>query len=237
MEAKDSIRIGDEERAYIFYFRFMTLFQMVSRADQPEFMSKINHASIEACLTHLEKLQSKLQQRYTDKLKSHEDRKAVLFPVPGNSVKVDTSETNGFNSDIDPDKDDNDNYSTITPAELVTSIQQKSQLNKVLLIDIRSVDEFSETCIAANKMQPTGEVNVINIPGDLISPGLTFALLSRKVNFGLTKDALDRRRSMDNIVILDKITHHFEKDSKCVLLAMALSKVNCDLLRSVAQLI
>src|SRR5699024_11987190 len=57
------------------------------------------------------------------------------------------------------------------------------------------------------------------------TPALTYSTLAKKVQFGIAKDALERRRSMDNVVIMDKGTHSFEKDSKCVLLAMALFKV------------
>src|SRR5699024_10790289 len=181
-------------------------------------------------LEQLSKLSSRLERRYSERQKNLDDRKAQVFnsnnsPVPGTSVKVQTSQVNGLGPDL-TDDDNEDEYTSITPLALVESIQVKSnQISKVLIIDIRSAHEFAESSIAANKMHASGEVNIINIPSDTFTPALTYSTLAKKVQFGIAKDALERRRSMDNVVIMDKGTHSFEKDSKCVLLAMALFKV------------
>ncbi len=225
---------GDEERAYIMFYRFLTATGHInekSKEDKIRFRERVKHSDTEFCLNAFDKIQKALSKRYNDRNQEYEDRKNKLFnnanntstPLPGTSVKVDTSQMNGF----EPEEEKEDEYATITPMQLVESIQKRSsQLSKVLIIDIRSAEENAESAIAANKLQVNGEVNVINIPSDLIGPGLTFSNLSRKVSLGLVKDALERRRSMDTIVIMDRATCDFESDSKCVLLAQALFKVS-----------
>lgn len=230
--AKEAMKNGDEERAYIMFYRFLTATGHInekSKEDKIRFRERVKHSDTEFCLNAFDKIQKALSKRYNDRNQEYEDRKNKLFnnanntstPLPGTSVKVDTSQMNGF----EPEEEKEDEYATITPMQLVESIQKRSsQLSKVLIIDIRSAEENAESAIAANKLQVNGEVNVINIPSDLIGPGLTFSNLSRKVSLGLVKDALERRRSMDTIVIMDRATCDFESDSKCVLLAQALFK-------------
>lgn len=231
-EAKTALKNGDEERAYTMFFRLISAVGYVKKEDKDRFNEKVPKSQIDSCFKGLEKLQENLAKRYNEKTQQYEDRKNKLFnnvannsstPLPGTSVKVDTSLTNGF----EHDEEKEDEYATITPRQLMESIQERSsQLSKVLIIDIRSAEESAESTIAANKLHVNGEVNVINIPSDMIGPGLTFSGLLRKVSFGLVKDALERRRSMDNVVIMDGATCDFENDSKCVLLAMALYKVS-----------
>lgn len=214
------------------FFRFLSALDYVKKEDRIRFFEKIPQSQVESCFIGMDKLQDSLSKRYNEKNQQYEDRKNKLFnnnanssstPLPGTSVKVDTSLTNGY----EHEEEKEDEYATITPKQLIESIQQRfSQLSKVLIIDIRSAEENAESTIAANKLHVNGEVNVINIPNDMIGPGLTFSSLSRKVSLGLAKDALERRRSMDNVVIMDWATYDFENDSKCVLLAMALFKVS-----------
>lgn len=230
--ANESLRGGDHEIAFVFYYRFLSLLDYISDDDKPKFLSSLGK-KIAECVKQLEHLQESLVKRYVERQKLQDDRKALLFnnqPTPGTSVKIDTTTSDWMNaqsSNVDggDDEEDDDEYPTVTSKELIESIHsQSSQINKVLIIDIRSAEDFDESSIAANKMLARGEVNIINIPSQQFGPSMTYSMLSKSVTFGIALDALERRRTMDRVVIMDHGTHHFEKDSHSVILAMALFK-------------
>lgn len=204
----------------------MTLLNHIQDCDKEKYLNKFGKKSVQV-LNYMEVLSKRLRQRYAEKQKSYEERKAEVFSqqsIPGTSIKVSSNDCN--NDTIE--NDDDDDYKYIDSVQLVQYIQSLSEINKILIIDIRSSSNFEKSCIAANKLYTTGEVNIINIPNENIAPGITCANLIRlkQVNFGLTLDALERRRSMDRVVIMDEHTFDFDKTSKCVILADALWKVS-----------
>ena len=209
--------------------------------DQNEFAVKISKPKLLEAINQFEKLQDNLANRYTEQQMIYEQRRAKLFnnnsnnlnsSYPGTSVQIQTDDrsshsaiTNCHNVD-DEDNDDNI-YPIMGATDLIKFIcSSSSQLHKVLIIDIRSAEEFEESSIAANKIHTKCDLQIINIPSNIIMPSMTFPKLLKSINLGVTFDALDRRRSMDRIVIMDMSTNHFDDDSNCVRLAMALNKVN-----------
>lgn len=215
-EATLSVNKGDNERAYLFFHRFMTLLSYLKNEDSKRFMSLCGTKAKNA-MEQLDCLDKELAERYSEKQKSYEDRKATFFPkgnsnfpVPGTSVKI---------------EDNDDEYVCIDSRQLVERIQTLSEINKVLIIDIRSAADFSHSSIAANKLFPSGEVNIINIPNNILISGLTFPQLRNKVSLGVSFDCLERRRSMDHIIIIDEKTTEFQKGFPSYILADALYKV------------
>lgn len=229
INAKTHLDQGDEEQAYFYFYRFMALMKHVQECDKNKFMTKLGGRT-EQAFKCLETLADRLTKRYDEKQKQYEDRKEQLFnqpitSVPGTSVKVTTQPKSTEESKMDIVDNDSDDYPCIDSVKLMQYIQSLAKVNKILIIDIRSSANFEESSIAANKLFTTGEVNIINIPEEDITPGFTCAKLL-KMKFGLALDALERRRSMDRVVIIDEHTHHFEKSSKSILLADALWKVS-----------
>ncbi|KAF7494757.1 Ubiquitin carboxyl-terminal hydrolase 8 [Sarcoptes scabiei] len=222
--AHDSLRKGDDEYAYIFFYRLAEITSYVPNDTRKLFMDSVGTIANES-YKQMDQLTTELKERYSERKKEKEQRKAIVFkehPIPGTSVKVDNE---NFESNIDDDSNENDeNYKTITAKQLVSKIQSLSEINKVLVIDIRQSEEFNNSSISANKFSTNGEINVINIPEEYIKPGLTFSQLQSKISLGFTWDSLDRRRSMDYVVIVDENSTNFNSSSLSYTLANALWK-------------
>lgn len=194
----------------------MTLLTYLKDEDKKNFMTHCRKKANDA-MEQLTRLDKELSERYLEKQKSYEDRKATFFPtgnsnfpVPGTSVKIENND---------------DEYDCIDSKQLVERIQTSSEISKVLIIDIRSAENFAHSSIAANKLFPIGEVNIINIPHDIILSGLTYPQLRNKISLGVSLDCLERRRSMNHIIIIDEKTTEFQKGCSSYILADALFKV------------
>lgn len=207
----------------MFFYRFSSLLGYIhNESDKQKFLNAVGNKAKEV-LEQMKFLSDELSERYAEKQKNYEDRKAKLFEqptsIPGNAVKIDAS-------DIQMDDDDDDEcYQTIDCKQLIQHIQSMSEINKILIIDIRLAENFNDSSIAANKLATTGEVNIINIPEDIVLAGLTLSQLKKKIAFGVAQDGIERRRSMDMVIIVDEKTIEFDKKFKSCLLADALWKV------------
>lgn len=231
---------------------------MINNAEEKKAYSRRNATRLKEVMDELDKLSDNLQQRYKEKKESYEKRRSQFFedssnrssPVhnfPGTSVRVVDEASSNQKVAID-DEDENElSYSIMECCELIKCIQSSSsnQINKVLIIDIRSAEDYAYSCIMANKLHTNGQVccwmslsepewlnnrffqvNFVNIPEHIVAPALSFPALRKQLKLGLAMDAFERRRSMDKVVIMDWKSNHFDEHSKCVILANALWKVS-----------
>ncbi|KAJ8930836.1 hypothetical protein NQ314_016253 [Rhamnusium bicolor] len=87
----------------------------------------------------------------------------------------------------------------ISPVDLYNALMKKENM---LIVDIRPATDFCESGIA------TDEGHLINIPEDILVPGLSANTLGQRLK-DETKEIWDRRDSFDVIVLLDWDTDDF----------------------------
>ncbi|XP_068131483.1 ubiquitin carboxyl-terminal hydrolase 8 [Hyperolius riggenbachi] len=202
---------GDEEKAYVFYMKFLFVFDLIKkRADfkqnQDYFKSLIGPATIKRAVEEAEKLSKSLKNRYEeaevrkrlearDREEEQKKKDATLFPkeTPVNvSQHGDDVLVNGDKKELQPKKEPSLNvpHGSISPEKLF-SMMKDPDIN-VVIMDVRKADDFMESHIQHS----------ISVPEEAVSPGFT----ATKIESNLpeeSKAVWDARGHADYIVLLD----------------------------------
>jgi ubiquitin carboxyl-terminal hydrolase 8 len=143
----------DEEKAYIFYMRYVNIIQILMKSD---LKSTIKKGILEIALSRCEELSASLSKRYgiskeIDKLETADElrRKEVHIPK--------TATLNGIIQKNQEKEDPSD----ITPAQLKNLIEQKS--SRILIVDSRSGADFR----SSHPKHP----NCISVPSEILVRG------------------------------------------------------------------
>ncbi|XP_054162411.1 ubiquitin carboxyl-terminal hydrolase 8-like [Oppia nitens] len=206
-EAKRSHIDGDEERAYILYYRYFQTIKTIKQSndykkDEKYYSGLIGLNKLKEVVETLETLVESLVKRYNTLKESLEMRAKEINE--SNAVVNDNLSNKSSDSSKSKSSDTNDSdYPVIDSVSLVEHLENSSDINKILIIDIRSADEFNKSSISIKKVKTSADVNVINIPNNLLVAGMTAAKLDQHLPFGSDKDVFSRRRSMTKIIIVD----------------------------------
>ncbi|XP_018432214.1 PREDICTED: ubiquitin carboxyl-terminal hydrolase 8 [Nanorana parkeri] len=203
---------GDEEKAYVFYMKFLFVFELIKKRsdfkqNQDYFKALIGPSTIVKAVEEAEKLSKSLKNRYEesevrkrleelDKEEEQKKKNANLCPkeTPANiSQHSDKSVlVNGDKKDLMPKKEASSDVpqGSISPEKLF-SMMKGGEIN-VIIMDVRKASDFEESHIQ----------HAISVPEEAISPGFTASRIESDLP-GASKSVWDRRGHVDYIVLLD----------------------------------
>ncbi|XP_072255207.1 ubiquitin carboxyl-terminal hydrolase 8 [Pyxicephalus adspersus] len=203
---------GDEEKAYVFYMKFLFVFELIKKRpdfkqNQDYFKALIGPNTILKAVEEAEKLSKSLKNRYEeaevrkrleerDKEEEQKKKDANLFPkeTPGNiSQHSDKSVlVNGDKKELMPKKETSSNVprGSITPEKLF-AMMKDPEIN-VIIMDARKASDFEESHIRHS----------ISVPEEAVCPGFTASKIESSLPEA-SKAEWDRRGQADYIVLLD----------------------------------
>ncbi|XP_075064034.1 ubiquitin carboxyl-terminal hydrolase 8 [Mixophyes fleayi] len=202
---------GDEEKAYVLYMKFLSVFELVKkRADfkqnQDYFKSLLGPSTILKSIEEAEKLSNSLKNRYEEaevrkrleeRDKEEEQKKkegkSLQKEIPKDiSERSDNLMVNGDKKQSLPKKEVSSNvlHGSINPEKLYAMM--KDQDINVIIMDARKTKDFEESHIESS----------INVAEEAISPGCTATKIENNLPEA-SKNAWDTRGHADYIVLLD----------------------------------
>lgn len=228
-EAKKAQMIGDEERAYILYYRFFSTFKLLRESklyekDRTYYDNLIGLTKAKEVIEKLNDLTESLTKRYSalkesQELRAKEIEESNEKPTNGsNDVPVKNLVLNVKQNQIC-----DNSYPVIDCQTLYESFENSTEMTRILIFDTRSADEYNDSHIA--KLKSTSDITVANTPQDLLTPGLTATKVESIIPLGSIKDAFYRRRQMSKIIIVDRCSQEMMESSAPFILAEALWKV------------
>ncbi len=228
-EANKSLISGDEERAYILFYRFFDSYCFVVKKskdfekNKKYFESMISKNKVQEVVTQLEKLTNSVEKRYLA-LREIEELKAKEIAESNDELVKNSTHSNDSITNYSIKSSLNDNsYPTIGCIELLESIESSTETTKILILDTRTIEEYNESHI--DRLKTTGDITIANIPETLLSAGLTASKLESLLPYGHSRDAFNRRRQMNKVVIIDKFSNELIPNSAAFFLAEAVWKV------------
>ncbi|CAI9541572.1 unnamed protein product [Staurois parvus] len=203
---------GDEEKAYVFYMKFLFVFELIKKRsdfkqNQDYFKALIGPSTIVKAVEEAEKLSKSLKNRYEeaevrkrleerDKEEEQKRKDAKLLPkeTPGTIAQHSDKSflANGDKKDLIPKKETSSDVpqGSITPEKLF-AMMKDSEIN-VIIMDARKASDFEESHIQLS----------ISIPEEAVSPGFTASRIESNLPEA-SKAVWDRRGHADYIVLLD----------------------------------
>ncbi|KAM5171304.1 ubiquitin carboxyl-terminal hydrolase 8 isoform 2-T2 [Mantella aurantiaca] len=204
---------GDEEKAYVFYMKFLFVFDLIKKRpdykqNQDYFKALIGPSSIVKAVEEAEKLSNSLKNRYEeaevrkrleelDKEEEQRRKNANLFPkeTPVNVDKKDLmpkkkTSSDGMNLNSPGFCSIKVPHGSISPEKLF-AMMKNSDIN-VIIMDARKANDFEESHIQRS----------ISVPEEAISPGFTASKIESNLPEA-SKAVWDRRGHADYIVLLD----------------------------------
>lgn len=176
---------SDQEKCYIFCLRFLFVIKTLCSIGDERFY-KIMFLSEQSRVNNkFEELEQILEKRY-----ELESLRALKKSVDNNGVSAKSS-TELIKSDIISEKQQLFPTEFVYVKELYLAIQENAN---ILIVDIRPANEYSESKIKFE--------SIINIPEDLIVPGLSANVLGQKLK-DETQKIWNKRDSFDAIVFID----------------------------------
>ena len=228
-EAKKAQFTGDEERAYILFFRFFATFKSLRESkiyekDRTFYDNMIGIAKAKGVLDCLNDLTDSLTKRYSA-LKESQDLRAKEIAESNDKPPNGSNDSSDKYSVLNPKlKDISDSsYPVIDCQTLFESFENSTEMTRILIFDTRSAEDYFDSHIA--KLKSTSDITVANTPQDLLIPGLTVSKVEAMIPLGSIKDAFDRRRQMSKIIIIDRCSQEMVENSPAFYLAEALWKV------------
>lgn len=221
---KKALEDGDEERAYVFYFRYcevyLKLIKTIEYKNDKDYANKmVPPERFKIVLEECENLKTSLARRYQEKNSEYQNRSKEI------GLEI-NDKTMNFHKNLLPEKMDVD-YAIeatdlITCEELFDSNDNSTnEIDKILAIDIRSSESFEKSHITK-----LGSIQVINVPDNLLTLGLTGKTLETKLPFGDTLDCFKRRRQYKTIVIVDQHSDEFLQHTPAKILFDCLTRVS-----------
>lgn len=251
--AQDALKNGDEERAYVLFFRYSEMYMKVrnKQADQKHFdlmyMSDFKR-SIEAT----EKLTKSLESRYNG-LATPDGQPPLVNGVDGNKRYTNGSSNNGLTNGAVHDSngaksnvsgDDVQSNGDMVTNNLIkceelfdfleSDIKKKADCPpapQVLILDCRPANDFEKSKMELTSMlkERKDRVVVVNIADDILQgEGLAFSALSRKLTPDVV-NSLKCRKTVKKVVLLDWRSGELKKNNTSLTsLFNALWKVSCN---------
>ena len=194
-EAERSFQSGDQERAFILYFRAAQLIQkhrLIPSTDQ-KYFDGMTGTKFNRCVLQCEDLKQQLIIRYADR----ENREKATKETPF-SVSKSQSLGNNYNHDSVDHQQETSNR--ISCKELYSLVKEKAADHKVLIIDIRSSDHFQKSHISKGIFSGPG-VTILNIPAERIHTMMSE--LEREVDVETVRELKERAKAY-KVVLLDE---------------------------------
>lgn len=209
-KAEESRLDGDEERAYVFYMKFLFVIDLIKKRtdfkqNQDYYKSLLGPSNIKKSLEEAERLSESLKNRYEEaevrkrleenERKEAQKREGSLRPKENT---VDTCNQREKNSSVNGDKKEPslNKVSSNVPQGAIAPEKLFAMMNdpgiSIIIMDARSEKEFEESHIRSS----------ISVPEEAICPGYT----ARKIESNLpqaSKDVWERRGHADYVVLLD----------------------------------
>ncbi len=218
-EAEKEMENGDEEKAYIFYMKYVNVYQTISKTvdykkDKRYYDSMIPKTKIGKAVTNLETLTTSLEKRYADRKDAKELEQVELklrgLTPSARSSKSKSPEINGVGATSTPktfvpnskrvpaQSDDGDEGSggkanSIDPRQLHALMEQKS--TSFVLLDARHSSDYNGSRIKIS--------NIMNVPGEKLKRGLTASQIQRFLHIEDRSSTWAKRTSVDKLILLD----------------------------------
>lgn len=176
----------DQEKCYIFCRRYINLMDhLIKISDDQNYVKALHSSDYRKVKQLTNEIRESLEERYK-KLAAENEIRQIKAPSP-TMQSVPTSITiKRFNFE--------DHF--IQPGDLFMILQTEDNF---LIVDIRPESDFLKTKINPSKG------NIINIPGELIVPGLSANTLGQRLE-SPAKELWDKRDTFDILILLDEDT-------------------------------
>ncbi|XP_037103269.1 ubiquitin carboxyl-terminal hydrolase 8 isoform X1 [Syngnathus acus] len=215
--AEESRLDRDEERAYVLYMKYLTVYKIVkARPDfkqQADYLTMLGPNNVKKAIEEAEKLAESLKLRYEEvevrKRLEEKDRREEKKKEKEVEMKKDDSQSSPQSSVADKDSNkvkgeanDLKNASTKTAAAAggITAEKlfhmMKDQMITIIVMDARSQRDFDESHIQVPSQA------CISVPEEAISPGITVNQIEEKLP-SESKEQWKQRGSVDYLVLLD----------------------------------
>ncbi|XP_053321110.1 ubiquitin carboxyl-terminal hydrolase 8 [Spea bombifrons] len=196
---------GDEEKAYVFYMKFLFVFELIKkRADfkqnQDYFKSLLGPSTILKSVEEAEKLSESLKNRYEEaevrkkleereRLEEQKKLEGSLLPKEIPDI-VSNQMANGAKKELLKKESSNVPPGAIAPENLFPMMNDSNI--SILIMDARCAKDFEESHIRSS----------ISVPQEAICPGYTTSKIETNLP-DASKAEWDRRGHVDYIVLLD----------------------------------
>jgi len=215
--------LGDEEKAYVYFFKYIDLIQKINKnqefkKDQKYFNSMFNiQKNSKKAIETLEGLTKSLIKRYESKngVDSVTNNIAKLdLELKNKDNKLDeNSNIDTIQNGIDDGKKEEPKDYLISPQKLYSIINQKS--TTFFILDTRPPADYQNSQVKL--------ANSLNVPEGFLVPGTTAATVRRNLKVE-SRSQWDRRMNMDMLIICDWTSTDFLPDKAVTVLRDALTK-------------
>ncbi|XP_050759471.1 ubiquitin carboxyl-terminal hydrolase 8 isoform X2 [Gymnogyps californianus] len=213
--AEESRLDRDEEKAYILYMKYVTVYNFIKKRpdfkqQQDYFHSILGPTNLKKAIEEAERLSDSLKLRYEEaevrkKLEERDRQELQKKQEPkddGKSSAKNSSESavdskgksqriNGERKHSLERKDQSDSLSGAVTAEKLFAMMSDKNI-ELIIMDARRLKDYQESCIPRS----------ISVPEEAISPGVT----ANRIEAGLPEDSRDpwkRRGHFDYVILLD----------------------------------
>lgn len=214
--AEESRLDRDEERAYVLYMKYVTVYNLIKK--RPDFMQQQDHfhsilgpANIKKAIEEAERLSESLKLRYEEaevrkKLeeKDRQEKEQLQKQKKQEAEREDdsTSDKSSLENVLDAkdktqkingeksEKNETTEKGAITAKELYTMIMDKNI--SLIIMDARKMQDYLDSHISDS----------LSVPEEAISPGVTASWIEANLPDD-SKDTWKKRGSVDYVVLLD----------------------------------
>ncbi|CAM9421097.1 unnamed protein product [Bubo scandiacus] len=213
--AEESRLDRDEEKAYILYMKYVTVYNFIKKRpdfkqQQDYFHSILGPTNLKKAIEEAERLSDSLKLRYEEaevrkKLEERDRQELQKKQEPkddGKSSTKNSSESavdskgksqriNGERKHSLERKDQSDNLSGAVTAEKLFAMMSDKNI-EVIIMDARRLKDYQESCIPRS----------ISVPEEAISPGVTANWIEARLPED-SRDPWKRRGHFDYVILLD----------------------------------
>ncbi|XP_068266327.1 ubiquitin carboxyl-terminal hydrolase 8-like isoform X2 [Nyctibius grandis] len=212
--AEESRLDRDEEKAYILYMKYVTVYNFIKKRpdfkqQQDYFHSILGPTNLKKAIEEAERLSDSLKLRYEEaevrkKLEERDRQELQKKQEPkedGKSSAKNSSESaadskgksqkiNGEGKHSLERKDESDSLSAVTAEKLFAMMSDKNI--ELIIMDARRLKDYQESCIPRS----------ISVPEEAISPGVTANWIEARLPED-SRDPWKRRGHFDYVILLD----------------------------------
>ncbi|XP_075362239.1 ubiquitin carboxyl-terminal hydrolase 8 isoform X3 [Mycteria americana] len=212
--AEESRLDRDEEKAYILYMKYVTVYNFIKKRpdfkqQQDYFHSILGPTNLKKAIEEAERLSDSLKLRYEEaevrkkleerdrqelqkKQELKEDGKSSAKSSSESAVdsKAKSQRINGERKHSLERKDQSDSLSAVTAEKLFAMMSDKNI--ELIIMDARRLKDYQESCIPRS----------ISVPEEAISPGVTANWIEARLPED-SRDPWKRRGHFDYVILLD----------------------------------
>ena len=229
-EATNSFEDGDEEKAYILFYKYVNMYKLVRKSkeyqkDKSYYDLMMTPKNAKFSMERLEELDKNLTERYD--VKKHEDAKKKILIEDRIFDRVDHRQQNGgggstpkenrVKSATDQKQHHNESSTSemspmvIEASQLYSLLEQKS--TTLLLLDARPSDHYKNSHIKS----PSS----LSIPEDILKPGTTVKVIDRNLHVE-SRSQWSRRTKIDQLILFDWSSEEFNEGTPLDVLKKAM---------------